>query len=96
MICSKCGELMDQTDKNTFTGRVIREYRCDKCGHTDWEDEGVALWQVLHDAREKDEAEWAARSTESAANPELETAQPAEVTPTTLRQRLSNLFSKKK
>ena len=56
MICSKCGELMYQTDKNTFTGRVIREYRCDKCGHTDWEDEGVALWQVLHDAREEDEA----------------------------------------
>jgi len=87
---------MDQTDKNTFTGRVIREYLCRKCGHSDWEDDGVALWQVLHDAREKDEAEGAARSTGSAANPEPETAQPPETTPTTLWQRLSNLFSKKK
>ena len=26
MICAQCGEPMDQTDKNTFTGRVIREY----------------------------------------------------------------------
>ena len=57
MICTKCGAPMDQTDKNTFTGRVIREYVCRKCGHTDWEDDGVALWQVLHDAREQDEAE---------------------------------------
>jgi hypothetical protein len=63
MICTECGELMDQTDKNTFTGRVIREYACRKCGHTDWEDEGVALWQVLHDARERDEAAAAARSS---------------------------------
>jgi hypothetical protein len=52
---------MDQTDKNSFSGRVIREYLCRKCGHTDWEDDGVALWQVLHDAREEDEAEAAAR-----------------------------------
>jgi hypothetical protein len=40
---------MDQTDKNTFTGREIREYLCRSCGHSDWEDCGTALWQVLHD-----------------------------------------------
>ena len=96
MICAKCGELMDQTDKNSFSGRVIREYLCRKCGHTDWEDDGVALWQVLHDAREKGETEAAERSTERGSNPQPETAQPAEAAPATLRQRLSNLFSKNK
>ena len=39
-------------DKNTFTGREFREYRCVKCGKEVVEDRGVALWQVLHDARE--------------------------------------------
>ena len=34
MICTKCGAQMDQTDKNTMTGRVIREYECRNCGHT--------------------------------------------------------------
>lgn len=56
MICSECGAEMDQTDKNTFTGREIREYACAACGHTDWEDCGVALWQALHDANEAAEA----------------------------------------
>jgi hypothetical protein len=96
MICTKCGELMDQTDKNSFSGRVIREYLCRKCGHTDWEDDGVALWQVLHDAREKDETVAAERSIESGPNPQPDTAQPAEVAPATLRQRLLSLFSKNK
>ena len=59
MICTECGAQMNQTDKNTFTGRVIRDYECPKCGHTGWEDDGVALWQVLHDGREQDEAEQA-------------------------------------
>ncbi len=55
MICTQCGSEMVQTDKNTMTGRVIREYECRNCGHSDWEDDGVALWQVLHDAYEKEE-----------------------------------------
>ena len=76
MICTKCGEPMDQTDKNSFSGRVIREYLCRKCGHTDWEDDGVALWQVLHDAREQDEAE-AARAAEAAASSAANSAPPA-------------------
>ncbi len=77
MICANCGELMDQTDKNSFSGRVIREYLCRKCGHTDWEDDGVALWQVLHDARERDEAEAAARAAEAAARAAANLAPPA-------------------
>jgi len=78
MICAKCGEPMDQTDKNSFSGRVIREYLCRKCGHTDWEDDGVALWQVLHDAREKDEAEAAANSAANPAPPTPASAAPAQ------------------
>jgi DNA-directed RNA polymerase subunit M/transcription elongation factor TFIIS len=96
MICAKCGTQMHQTDKNTMTGRVIREYECGNCGHSDWVDEGVALWQVLHDAREQDEAEAAARVT-----PNAQAARPAAVSPsqnprTSLGQRLTRLFRGKK
>jgi hypothetical protein len=55
------------TDKNTFTGRDIREYECDGCGYEDWEDRGTALWQILSDDREEFEAAKAAR--EAAADP---------------------------
>jgi hypothetical protein len=48
------------TDKNTFTGRDIREYKCDACGYEDWEDRGTALWQILSDDRKEFEAEKAA------------------------------------
>ena len=51
MICSKCGEAMRMTEKDTSSGRDIREYLCDSCGHSDWEDNGTALWQILHDDR---------------------------------------------
>ncbi|MGA9060955.1 MAG: hypothetical protein WB341_04720 [Terracidiphilus sp.] len=94
MICAQCGELMDQTDKNTFTGRVIREYECRKCGHTDWEDDGVALWQVLHDAREKGEAEASARAAASAEPPQLEAEQPSCRPSAPLWQRFKKIFRK--
>jgi hypothetical protein len=92
MICAKCGASMDQTDKNSFSGRVIREYLCRDCGHSDWEDDGVALWQVLHEARAEDEAE---RAAQAATN-----AEPAPVPPSSnprgsLWQRLSRLFLRK-
>lgn len=104
MVCTQCGERMDQTDKNTFTGRVIREYLCPKCGHSDWEDEGVALWQVLHDAREEDEAEAAARtaansdppSPESAAPAQPEPQQRAQPRPRSLWQRLASFVRRAK
>ncbi len=85
MICTKCGASMDQTDKNTFTGRVIREYKCRKCGHSDWEDDGVALWQVLHDANM--EAAHAAP-----AQPEPQSSQQR---PASFWQRLTGLFLRK-
>jgi hypothetical protein len=92
MICTKCGALMDQTDKNTMTGRVIREYACRSCGHSDWEDDGVALWKVLHDAREEDEAE---RATQAAANAQPPAAPPSQTPRTSLWQRLIGLFHSK-
>jgi hypothetical protein len=36
-------------EKDTSSGRDIREYKCSECGHSDWEDRGPALWQILHD-----------------------------------------------
>jgi hypothetical protein len=93
MICTKCGALMDQTDKNTMTGRVIREYECRTCGHSDWEDDGVALWKVLHDAREEDEAE---RAAQAAANAAPEPAPTSQNPHTSLWQRLTRLIRGKK
>lgn len=89
MICTKCGALMDQIDKNTMSGRVIREYECLTCGHTDWEDDGVALWKVMHDGREEDEAE---RAAQAAANTQPAAAQPSQNPGTTLWLRLARLF----
>jgi len=92
MICTQCGALMDQTDKNSFSGRVIREYLCRSCGHTDWEDDGVALWQVLHDARQQDEAEAAARATAATSPSSAEATQPSHDPPLPLWRRLLGLF----
>jgi hypothetical protein len=64
---------MRMTDKNTFTGRDIREYKCDGCGHEDWEDRGTALWQILSDDREEFEAAKAARE---AADPDAQAESP--------------------
>ena len=91
MICTECGAVMDQTDKDSSSGRVIREYLCRNCGHTDWEDDGVALWKVLHDAHEADEAERAAQAVTSASpEPVLASPKPR----TSLWQRLIRLFRK--
>jgi len=57
MKCACCGAEMNQTEKDTSSGRDIREYECPECGHPDWEDLGKALWQILSDGREEDEAE---------------------------------------
>jgi hypothetical protein len=56
MTCEKCGEEMDLTEKDTSSGRDIREYKCSRCGHTDWEVRGPALWKILSDDREETEA----------------------------------------
>jgi phenylalanine-4-hydroxylase len=72
MNCTKCGEPMRMTDKNTFDGRDIREYKCDACGYEDWEDRGTALWQILSDEREELAAAKAAKATINAQGSEFE------------------------
>ena len=52
-LCPECGGELVQTDKNSFSGQVWREYTCKACGKIVDVNEGVALWQVLHDAAEK-------------------------------------------
>ena len=56
MNCAQCGEAMRMVEKDTSSGRDIREYVCPGCGYSDWEDTGPALWQILSDFREKAEA----------------------------------------
>jgi len=62
MICAKCGDEMRMTEKDTSSGRDIREYACDGCGHADWEVQGPALWQILSDDRNDLEAAQADRA----------------------------------
>lgn len=50
--CPDCDGKLEFLEKNTFTGRVWREYWCANCERTVSVEEGVALWQVLHDANE--------------------------------------------
>lgn len=70
MDCAKCGEPMRMTEKDTSSGRDIREYKCDRCGHSDWEVCGPALWQILHDDREEYEAAKAAQDAAQTHPPE--------------------------
>lgn len=75
MICSKCGDEMRMTEKDTSSGRDIREYLCDGCGHSDWEDNGTALWQILHDDREEFMVAQASRNFAQAPGAQLELLQ---------------------
>jgi hypothetical protein len=71
MTCAKCGATMRLEEKDTSSGRDIREYKCSECGHSDWEDRGPALWQILHDAREESAA--APPPLPATAQPQLKT-----------------------
>jgi hypothetical protein len=85
---------MRQTDKNTFSGREIREYKCDRCGHEDWEDCGTALWQILHDDREEFEAAEAARAAAGASASQPNAAAPKQEARVSLWRRLAAFFQK--
>ena len=52
-----CGREMDLEEKDTSSGRDMRTYHCRPCDARVDLDNGVALWKVLHDAREKSEPE---------------------------------------
>jgi transposase-like protein len=64
-VCPKCGGTTRFEEKNTFTGREMREYLCTSCGYCVIEDRGTALWQILHDDRMA-EAEAQRRKTKKA------------------------------
>ena len=51
MKCPKCGKEMDLYEKDTSYGRDMRTYVCRPCKGGN----GVALWQMLHDARKESE-----------------------------------------
>ncbi len=62
MKCSSCGQQMALEEKNTMSGRDLRTYRCRQCGRSEDVDYGVALWQIMAEAREEEKAEEARAS----------------------------------
>ena len=52
ITCPNCSGKMEQTEKTTFSGRDMREYRCANCGRTEIIDHGLATWQAMSDANE--------------------------------------------
>jgi len=57
------------TEKDTSSGRDIREYLCPGCGNSDWEVHGTAMWKVLSNDWEEWEREKAVReAAEQAAS----------------------------
>ena len=74
MQCKKCGAEMVMTEKDTSSGRDMREYTCRQCGHSDWEEYGTALWKILSDDRE--EAAAAAKARVAAGTALTDAEQP--------------------
>ena len=52
--CPKCDQYMELEEKDTSSGRDMRTYCCRACDKRVDVDNGIALWQVLHDARKKE------------------------------------------
>ena len=53
--CSGCGKEMVLVEKTTMPGDDMRN-RCERCKKEHIVNFGPALWKVLHDARESDDA----------------------------------------
>ena len=51
--CPDCGKQMILIERTTMTGNDMRTYRCEPCGRDEIVNFGPALWQILHDARDK-------------------------------------------
>jgi hypothetical protein len=45
---------MTLVERTTMTGNDMRSYRCDQCKREHIVNFGPALWQILHDARERE------------------------------------------
>jgi predicted RNA-binding Zn-ribbon protein involved in translation (DUF1610 family) len=48
--CPECNGETRQIEKETFSGREMREYQCQGCGWRHIFDLGPALWAILSDA----------------------------------------------
>jgi predicted RNA-binding Zn-ribbon protein involved in translation (DUF1610 family) len=48
--CPKCGGATRFVDKDTMSGRDLREYDCKACGWNHVFDVGLAMWKILSDA----------------------------------------------
>ena len=48
--CPQCNGETHQTDKDTSSGREIRDFQCKACGWSHFFDCGPALWKILSDA----------------------------------------------
>jgi DNA-directed RNA polymerase subunit M/transcription elongation factor TFIIS len=93
MTCAKCGEEMHLMEKDTSSGRDIREYKCSECGYSDWEDRGKALWQILSDdRRERDEA--AQANVASDNSPDVHSLEPEPSPASSLWDRLLALLTR--
>lgn len=93
MTCAQCGETMTQTEKDTSSGRDIREYKCPHCGHSDWEVRGPALWQILHDDREECEASKTTLTPTSTPDSQTEAPRPKHLSASSLWGRFRALFT---
>jgi len=45
--CPKCGGSVRQVNKDTFSGREMREFECKACGWNHAFDTGPALWTLM-------------------------------------------------
>ncbi len=52
--CPKCGGPTRRINKDTLSGRDMREYECKACGWNRVFDFGVALWKLMSDANRRD------------------------------------------
>ncbi|MFZ1962684.1 MAG: hypothetical protein WAU78_04310 [Roseiarcus sp.] len=51
--CPRCDGRTRQIDKDTSSGREMREYGCEACGWNHGFDLGVALWKMMSDAKNR-------------------------------------------
>lgn len=51
--CPKCGEAVEELNRETDSGHDVRFYKCSACSWGDFVDVGVALWKALSDAKKE-------------------------------------------
>lgn len=71
----------------------MREYWCEKCRWSETVDEGIALWQVLHDAKEKEEEAMQAKQAQEESPGFFSLAFHSTYFPALLKRNLAALWS---